>query len=153
MLPNLTAKAAALALGASILGSALWAQGATTGTDTAMLDEIQAFTAAGPSGARLKLADVTDFEWDTVYGFAPNMPIQMYRSRLGDDYKMGPLGETLTDDTSVLVFTKAGAIMAQVPVGPPVFIIGLDAEPHGTDAVLTVTNEDPGPYSALNLGE
>lgn len=148
-------KAAALALGSSILGSALPAQTAMeTDTGTAMRDRIETFTAAGPSGARLPLAGITGFEWDTVHGFAPNTPSQLYRARLGDAYRMGEeLRTSLTDDTAVLVFSKDGKVVGEVPVGPPVFIMGLDAEPHGPAAALTVTSDDPGPYTALNLTE
>ncbi len=44
--------------------------------DTALSDEIARFTDAGPSGATLRLEQVTDFPWDTVRAFSGTAPLE-----------------------------------------------------------------------------
>lgn len=119
-----------------------------------MQHKIESFAKAGPEGARLPLSEITDFEWDQVWGFNAALPIEVFRHRLGDDYTMSEESQRkLSDDSGILVFTLNGEVVGEITTTPPVHFSGLKGDSFGADAGLTVATPDPGPYSLLRLEE
>ena len=123
--------------------------------DNEMLEQVAAFTAAGPQGQRLPLTAVTDFEWDTVRGFSGTTPIALYRKALGEDFELDDaIIRELTDDSAVLIFLKDGQVVRQEVFGPPVFLSGLNGEAWDRQhAILVVHTKDPGPYSVIKFAQ
>lgn len=122
--------------------------------DSEMLKQISEFTEAGPNGATLTLADITDFEWDTVYSFRASTSRFFYDKAFGESYRMSDESRTeLTDDSVLLAFSLNGEVVREVVISPPLWLTGVEPVPHGKDTALTVISEDPGPYTALELGE
>lgn len=119
-----------------------------------MLNKIAEFTEAGPNGARLRLEDITDFEWDTVHAFHGTSPRPFYDKAFGESYRMSDESRAkLTDESVLLAFSLNGNVVREIVVAPPLWLIGVEPVPHGKDAVLIVTSDDPGPYTALELDE
>ena len=137
---------------AALVGSVTLAAGSGV-NDTATSTKLAQFTAAGPNGARLRLSDVTDFEWDTVRSYSATAPIALYWRDLGASFQLdGEIVRQLTDDSAVLVFLNKGQIVRQVVIGPPVFLQGSNGSARDPQhAILTVTTRDPGPYSAIGF--
>lgn len=136
-----------------LCAGAVPAQSPASSEDQDMLEEVAAFTAAGPNGQRLLLSRVTDFDWDTVRGFHGTTSIAEYRTALGEGFQLDPaIKPQLTDDSAVLVFLKDGAVVRQVVFGPPVFLSGLHGQAwERENAILTVHTKDPGPYSVIRF--
>ncbi|WBU57173.1 hypothetical protein [Paracoccus sediminicola] len=121
--------------------------------ETAMIDRIAEFAAAGPNGAALNLAEVTDFDWDQVYGFSATMPPEMLEQALGAAYRpeLAKLRESWYEDDALLVFTRDDEIVEQVAFTSEPRLVGTDARAYGTDAALVVHTKDPGPYVSVRL--
>ena len=103
----------------------------------------------------MRLDDATGFAWARVHGFAASASLGVMRRALGPDSRPGDaIARRLTPDSTLLVFIEDGEIVRQAVVGPPVLVVGLTGEGHAPDdAVLSVQTGDPGPCSALRLGE
>ncbi|GLS80449.1 hypothetical protein GCM10007893_12330 [Paracoccus marinus] len=123
--------------------------------DTALSDEIARFTDAGPSGATLRLEQVTDFPWDTVRAFSGTAPLEYYRRYLGADFDLDDsVSSLITSDSGILVFQHKGAVVRTVVLGPPVYLgDGLGLAHERQDAVLMVITKDPGPYVSIEFVE
>lgn len=123
--------------------------------DTALSDEIARFTDAGPSGATLRLEQVTDFPWDTVRAFSGTAPLEYYRRYLGADFDLDDsVSSLITSDSGILVFQHKGAVVRAVVLGPPVYLgDGLGLAHERQDAVLMVITKDPGPYVSIEFVE
>lgn len=117
-----------------------------------MQDRIAEFTAAGPNGARLTLAEITGFDWDSVRAFHGPTPREVYEAVLGDaSWLTAERGRQMTDDAVRLVFLKDGTFAGQVVIAPPVWLTGTRPDPKGREAALVVASPDPGPYAHLTL--
>ncbi|RMC34931.1 hypothetical protein [Paracoccus alkanivorans] len=151
---NLRKPAAALTL-CAILFAGWSVSGAGQSEDeTAMLDKITEFTEAGPKGAQLRLADITDFEWDTVQGFPASTSLDVYKAMFGESYRLSDeTTSQMTDDSVLLVFGYEGEVVEELVISPPVWVHGAKPDFLGPDATLTVISDDPGPYTALELSE
>ena len=116
-------------------------------------DAIGAFTRKGPQGARIPLIEVAPFAWDEVNAFAATMPLAIIEAALGEGYSVDEdVAARMTSDSALLVFRHGGAIVCEVVVGPPTFMVGLTGRSHRAGAAtLVVATRDPGPYSAVRL--
>ena len=103
--------------------------------DNEMLEQVAAFTAAGPQGQRLPLTAVTDFEWDTVRGFSGTTPIALYRKALGEDFELDDaIIRELTNDSAVLVFFERRAGRPAGSVWAARFSVGSEWRSMGSAA-------------------
>lgn len=154
MILNFRKPAAALAFCAILIAGWSVSGAGPSGEETAMLDKITEFTKAGPKGAQLRLADITDFEWDTVQGFSGSTSLDVYKAMFGESYQLSDeIVSQMSDDSVHLVFGYEGEIVRELVISPPVWLHGATPDFHGPDSTLTVISEDPGPYTALELSE
>lgn len=57
----------------------------------------------------INLSNLTPFEWDAVYSFAPYIPKENIYKVVG--YKWDNISETLSEGMSQIVFTKSGKVV------------------------------------------
>lgn len=152
--------AAAVAIGVALAGTPAGAAGGAgdragdgaMGPDAVLRDRVAGFAISAPVGARLELATVTAFDWDTVRGFPSSMPLEGLRQSLGPDFRLSDATDReMIDDSALLVFTRDDRVVAELVLAPPIHVLGLDGAAKGRDAALVVVAAEPGHWVHLRL--
>ena len=66
----------------------------------------------GQNGEILNLSDITPFQWEKVYSFAPYMPKDKIYATIG--YKWDNIRETVAEQMNQIVFLKDGKVVCYV---------------------------------------
>jgi hypothetical protein len=124
----------------------------------AIIEQLLAFTQQGPNGATIRLDSVTDFTWDTVYGFNGTAPMDFVNRAVGQDVSLSDeVKSASSSDSALLIFLEDGQVVHQMAVGPGIdraslFIVDPLGKAYTPEtAVLAVHTKDPGPYVALRF--
>ena len=125
-----------------------------TCSDGAMVEAIEAFVQAGPEGATMPLAEITDFEWDQMYGFSGLASSDQVEMVLGQELVRNSETNRAYSDGALLVFLRGAEILCQDMIYPPLwpYLNGAEEAYEPQDTILTVVSGDPGPYRAFELG-
>jgi len=108
-------------------------------------ERLERFSREGPDGKRRRLADLTDFAWDTVYHFGGNDRYERVDAVVGETI-FGRDG-LLPDDFELLVFTRDENVVHAIGILPPVYLEGGKRDSYRrAQSALTAGGEDSGPY-------
>ena len=66
----------------------------------------------GPNTETLNLSDITPFQWEKIYSFAPYMPKDKIYAAIG--YKWDNIRETVGEQMNQIVFLKDGKVVCYV---------------------------------------
>ena len=111
--------------------------------DSPLTERLQEFHRSGPHGAERPLAQLTNFDWDTVYLFSEGNTYRHIDTTVGTTV-FGRDGRYV-EQGSLLIFTSKGQVVHAVALVPPI-IHGREHAYSRDDAVLRAITKDPGPY-------
>jgi len=92
-------------------------------------ERLERFSREGPEGKGRRLADMTDFAWDTVYHFGGNDRYERVDAVGGET--IFDRDGLLPDDFGLLVFTRDKNVVHAIGIIPPVFLEGGNGTPTG----------------------
>jgi len=113
---------------------------------SALSERLQVFSQQGPQGVQLRLDQVTDFDWDTVYYFR--------EGTLKSDVNEISKAVVFKDDEgrylergALLIFKHGNELSGAFAMLPPLHISGTNRKEYSIkEATLIAHTKDPGPY-------
>lgn len=115
---------------------------ACAGSDAGLSDRITTTVERGV-GTRLVMADVTDFDWQKLYVFAPYTTQEQINRSLGFEWR-DPEGIELHDTFTLLAFVNEGEVVGYVaqPLGQGDFTDLSDGSPWTPESAVFVVADD-----------